>query len=85
MQQQAASIAGFGVANRQPTLSAAAAHLQVDAVELIKARPCTTGRQALEKLGHGDVVQRVTVHTHMHNAQKVDGSALAACGRLLPF
>jgi uncharacterized iron-regulated protein len=34
-------------------------YLQVNAVELIKAGPCSTRRQALEELPHSDVVQRV--------------------------
>lgn len=35
-------------------------HLQVNAIEFIKASPSATGGQALEELGHGDGVQCVT-------------------------
>lgn len=44
---------------RRCTISSHLAHLNIDAVELIKAAPRATSCQALEKLCHSEVVQSV--------------------------
>eukprot|EP00959_Pyramimonas_sp_CCMP1952_P267506 5593186-Pyramimonas_sp.AAC.1 len=41
-----------------------AVHLEVDAVELIEARPRARGGQPLKELGHGEVVQAVRAVEH---------------------
>lgn len=40
------------------------AYLEVDAVELVKARPRAAGRKALEELAHRNVVQRIGAVEH---------------------
>ena len=42
-----------------PSSKRGCTHLQVDAVELVEARPGTRGGEALEELAHGEVVQAV--------------------------
>ena len=63
-------------------------HLEVDAVELVKARPGAAGRQTLEELGHRQVVETVRAVHHdalsRHRlAEVLGGLGLAGSGRPL--
>ncbi len=55
---------GSGVRMRSKPLSLHVPHLEVDAVELVKAGPGSAGREPLEELGHGEVVERVGAVEH---------------------
>ena len=63
-------------------------HLKIDAVELVKAGPGPAGRQTLEELSEGDVIQTVgAVEDHAllgdGLGQILGGLGLASSGRTL--
>ena len=39
-------------------------HLELYPVELVEACPCATGRQSLEELAHGDIVETIGAVEH---------------------
>lgn len=56
----------LAVVDQQNLLRNHTQHFDVDAVELVEARPGTAGRESLEELAHRNVVQ--TVGTVEHHA-----------------
>jgi hypothetical protein len=69
--------------NGQDLLGHHGQHLQIDAVELVEARPGAAGRQALEELAQGNVVEAVRAVEHDtllgHGFRQVFGGLGLAC------
>ena len=55
-------------------------HLNVDTVELVEARPGTAGRETLEELAHGQVVQTIGAVEHDALLRKRLGQVLDGLG-----
>ena len=61
-----------GDLNRENLLRDDGEHLEVDAVELVEARPRAAGRQAFEELGHREVIEAVgAVENHALHRERL--------------